>query len=465
MAGESSLKWPTAEVEAISPDAVVLCAAQELATSSRWVRLGREGAILWGECRGTGRALQQPYRVAVDQTSLAPDPAHLHCSCPSRKRPCKHVLGLLLLAGLAQLEEGVPGADPLAWVQAARQVERRAASRPRDLVGSEARQAKSPGISAGPSRRRASSRDQRIGAGLADLECWMSDLLIRGLASYSVARADFRLECERMASRMIAAQGPAIARRLKKIGAAVNSSTAGWEAQVLEELAMLQLAVESFRSLHSLSVEEQADLWTFIGRSRRREEALRTPGIADRWLVMGATLDHEPPLKVSRTWLTGLKTARRALLLEYFPETAGVGQPLAPGIELTAELHFFPGAAPLRAVCARVDRSRRGTPPTPDNIGVALRRYAANVAVNPWLELYPMFLAGVVPVRVGEQWRIIDHQWQVLPLLPDHPRAMTGWRLLALGGANPIDLFGEWNGSNFRPLTAFIDQRGVELPN
>ena len=44
--------------------------------------------MLWGLCAGSGK---NPYQTIVDLSG----PAY-KCSCPSRKFPCKHALGLLL---------------------------------------------------------------------------------------------------------------------------------------------------------------------------------------------------------------------------------------------------------------------------------------------------------------------------------------------------------------------------------
>jgi hypothetical protein len=56
--------------------------------------------------------------------------------------------------------------------------------------------------------------------------------------------------------------------------------TPDWSERLLEEFAVLQLAVESFRSIHTLEEAAQADLRTFIGWSRRSEGARdpRRPG-------------------------------------------------------------------------------------------------------------------------------------------------------------------------------------------
>lgn len=80
----------TEEAKSLAPDPASLQAAQELADMQRWVSLGASEAALWGECKGSGT---EPYQVKVDLTNRG-----FACTCPSRKLPCKHVPGLMLLA-------------------------------------------------------------------------------------------------------------------------------------------------------------------------------------------------------------------------------------------------------------------------------------------------------------------------------------------------------------------------------
>ncbi|HUZ54987.1 MAG TPA: SWIM zinc finger family protein [Streptosporangiaceae bacterium] len=58
---------------------------------ARWSGSGHDEHAVWGECRGSG---QLPYL-----TQAALDDAAAKCSCPSRKFPCKHAIGLLLRYG------------------------------------------------------------------------------------------------------------------------------------------------------------------------------------------------------------------------------------------------------------------------------------------------------------------------------------------------------------------------------
>src|SRR6202034_3296211 len=79
----------TAQVLALAPDAASAKAGQGLGNPGKWVSLGRRERSVWGQCQGSGK---DPYRTQADLTGPA-----FHCSCPSRKFPCKHGLGLLLI--------------------------------------------------------------------------------------------------------------------------------------------------------------------------------------------------------------------------------------------------------------------------------------------------------------------------------------------------------------------------------
>lgn len=89
------------EVEAAAPDKRAFADAKKLAKEAAWRRLGRDGAAVWGVALGSkGDA----YAV------LARSVKDVHCSCPSRKSPCKHALSLLLLVANGQVfvEEALP---------------------------------------------------------------------------------------------------------------------------------------------------------------------------------------------------------------------------------------------------------------------------------------------------------------------------------------------------------------------
>src|SRR5215510_15091995 len=83
------MNWTVDQILALAPDTQSAKAGSSLATLRKWDRLGRNSQAVWGECQGSG---QKPYQTAIDLNEPA-----FKCSCPSRKFPCKHGLGLFLL--------------------------------------------------------------------------------------------------------------------------------------------------------------------------------------------------------------------------------------------------------------------------------------------------------------------------------------------------------------------------------
>lgn len=87
------------EIKDMAPDRAAFAAAKKLATATNWPQVGQQGDVLWGVCSGSSN-----YKVYVDLSRTA-----LECSCPSRKRPCKHALALLLLDAA---DHPMPEAEP-----------------------------------------------------------------------------------------------------------------------------------------------------------------------------------------------------------------------------------------------------------------------------------------------------------------------------------------------------------------
>ncbi|MDQ0932091.1 hypothetical protein QFZ49_002021 [Streptomyces turgidiscabies] len=90
---QQGVRWTADQVLALAPDVSSRKAGSKLGLAGPWSEAGSsdEGTV-WGLCKGSG---SKPYQTVVDIAD-ATGPAY-KCSCPSRKFPCKHALGLLLL--------------------------------------------------------------------------------------------------------------------------------------------------------------------------------------------------------------------------------------------------------------------------------------------------------------------------------------------------------------------------------
>ena len=95
------------QVAQLAPDASSLKAGKDLANERKWLNYQLNDRVLWGEVQGSGK---DPYRTQIDLRQIA-----FKCSCPSRKFPCKHGLGLLFLVARKNGEITRSDAEPT-WV-------------------------------------------------------------------------------------------------------------------------------------------------------------------------------------------------------------------------------------------------------------------------------------------------------------------------------------------------------------
>jgi hypothetical protein len=142
-------------------------------------------------------------------------------------------------------------------------------------------------------------------------------------------------------------------------------------------------------------------------------------------------------------------------VLDFAPPGRTVENSLVPGTCLDAELVFWPGALPQRAlVTARYSLELLGEPGGYPGLEPALAAYGAAVAANPWLERFLMPLLAVCPVRQGQDWLICDGDGRSLPATLAEA---DGWRLLALGGGRRLPIAAEWDGRRLNVLAAWAD--------
>jgi hypothetical protein len=227
---------------------------------------------------------------------------------------------------------------------------------------------------------------------------------------------------------------------------------------VLSRAGLLFLLVEAFKRLDALPEPVQADVRACLGWAVKEDELPSESAVRDRWLVAGRHTYEEEKLRVQRTWLRGESSARDAMLLDFAAPGQTLKVSLLPGTSLDAELLFYPGNYPLRAALRQRHSQPEGSHPSRGHATAEglLDAYAAALARNPWLEVFPALLAGVVPLRRDEGWLVRDAEGRLLPL---SPRLREGWKLMALSGRRPVEMFGEWDGRHLLPLGVWADGR------
>ena len=304
--------------------------------------------------------------------------------------------------------------------------------------------------------RRAAEREERVAAGVEDLRLWLRDAVRGGLGAPRLRTWE---EWDGFAARMVDAQAPGAASRLRSLGSVAAGRPDGWPERLLSGLGMLHLLCEAHARADG---PLRDDVRTLLGWNVPREEVLAGEHVSDRWIVLARVIVEQERLRVARTWLWGAESARPALLLDFAPP----GAPLAPqppaGFAVDADLAFYPGATPLRALLAGEPAGLEAAPGSFGTGGAqaALATAAGALARNPWLGEWPVALAAAVPDgRAGGDWTIGAEDGS-LPLGGSEP---ARWRLLALSGGHPVALFGVWDGEALTPLAAGDGARTVQL--
>ncbi|GIH92641.1 SWIM zinc finger family protein [Planobispora siamensis] len=507
-------RWNRDQVLALAPDAASQKAAHGVSSPAKWSGTGVTAEAVWGECKGSG---SKPYRACVDLS----EPAY-RCTCPSRKFPCKHALGLLLLWSA----DGVPpAAEPADWVGewlAQRRARAEKAASPARTAEPGTTQADSAGAGGDPGTsgadsgqvpgapgtgpgqsadsRRAERREQRVAAGLSELERWLADQIRQGIAGSR--RHD---HWDDLVKRLVDAQAPGVAGTVSRLGSVL--STEDWPARLLAEYSLLHLLLVAYRR-RSEGVPAAGDpagpelrqtVRSRVGFPVTKEEVLAGEKVRDLWHVLGRRDHEQDRLITRRVWLRGRKTGRAALVLSFAPVGHALDASLVTGTVVDADLAFYPGASPLRAVVAtrhgaapstvpqdavpsvashgaasavasqdavpdparhdsvseRASGPDTAVPPgsTPEQ---ALREVADALAGDPWTDSWPIVLDGVVPMGNGS-WLLGDASGG----LPLHPSAGTPWRLVAVSGGHPLTVAAEWTPRGLRPLSTWDEEGRV----
>ncbi|MFD4770271.1 SWIM zinc finger family protein [Streptomyces niveus] len=445
----AGVRWTTEQVLALAPDAASRKAGARLSAAGPWSDAGSSGeGAVWGLCKGSG---QKPYQTVIDTKG----PAY-KCSCPSRKFPCKHALGLLLLwaaegtSAVRTVVDVGEGAAPdwaEEWLGGRRKRGEERLESADTETGGVAKQADPEAA-----RRRAERRAARITGGARELEQRLTDLLRGGLAA--AEQSGYGL-WEETAARMVDAQAPGLATRVRELGS-IPGSGAGWPVRLLEESALLHLLDQGWLGIDRLPTPLATTVRTRVGLPSPAEG----PPVRDHWLVLAQYDTSDGKITTRRIWLYGRESGRTALVLGFGAAGRSPAPALPVGLVIEAELTPHAGAGQLRAdLSDEVGVPQpTGTPPPGGTTTAAVAAYGSALREDPWLESWPVTLTDVVPVPQGEDggWQLADAEGESALPIAHAALARPGlWKLVSLSGGGPVTVFGECGHRGFTPLAAW----------
>ena len=438
-------------MNSLAPDAASQKAGAKLGVPGPWTDIGfqEDGRLLWGDCKGSG---SKPYQVTV---SVAESDTAYQCTCPSRKFPCKHGLGLLLLWAAGSVPDVAEPPERVAAWSAARQARaEKAAAR------SEEKASKAATDPEGAVKRSA-QRHERVGNGLADLDRWLADQIAAGLtAEAGLAYA----AVDPVAKRLVDAHAPGVAGRVRALTSIRSSGGDAWPDLVVAEFARLHLLCQAWTRLESLPEPMRATVRRRVGLTVDTDTVRREgERVADVWHVLGSrdrTAENSHGLTERRIWLRGARSGRLAVLLAFGAMQAAPALALPVGARYEAEMAFHPEALPLRAQLEPAEALPEAGAPEGVSLRDAADAYGAALAVDPWQESWPVVLGAVVPGLDGSRATLTDADGWVVPLRCGDAAL---WRLLAVSGGHPVTVFGEYGDAGLEPVTVWSGGAAVAL--
>ncbi|GGF24664.1 hypothetical protein GCM10011611_33390 [Aliidongia dinghuensis] len=450
-------------IEQLATDQSSLKAAAGLAKPGKWsgVGMSRDGALVWGECSGSGA---NPYRVMADLRNLGNK-----CTCPSRKFPCKHVLGLLWL----HAEAIVPfaPADTPEWVSDWLGRRRTSASAPKTASSDapveakdvRAAQVAEPEVPEDPkaaarreaaAAKRSEDTERAILDALDALEQWVGDQLRLGLAAFI---DDATARCRRIAARLVDGKAAVLAGRIDELpGRLLALPTGDRPRGAVVELGKLVLLARAFRA-----APRDAEIRRAVATSESRETVLANPDtsrVNACWEVLAEQAQTRRDGLVSQTtWLLNLGEAgpRFATLLDYFPASAGRrGSVFTPGERFRGELAFYPSQQPLRALLVERDTAEEAaapdwsTPAWPTTEAAVVDALNRPLIAEPWTLEVPVLLpAGRIALDdTGQAWWRAADGAAILPVAGDAEGLLRGTDLMQTAAL--------WSGNRLAILAA-----------
>jgi hypothetical protein len=421
------------QILTLAPDESSKKSGKDLANAAKWVSKGANDQAVWGECQGSG---SKPYQTQIDIANIA-----FKCSCPSRKFPCKHGLGLLLI--YARQKNSFTLGDAPSWVTEwlSKRVEKQEKQAEKiDKPINEAAQA-----------RRQQARQSKVSDGLEELNAWLKDIVRNGIMSIPEKGSVF---FENMSRRLIDAQAPGLAGMIRTLGE-TNFYTEGWPTRFMDQLLRIYMITEGFKNSSSLDELLQQDIRTWIGFTQNQDELKEQSGTMDTWLVLGKQSSEVDAITTEKFWLYGTQTNTYALLLQFIVRGQGVQYNFTPGMFVQAELIFFPSMLPMRALL----KKQIATGAVTHFIKfegwqkVAETESVLNSQL-PFRTERPFIISKLKPVQYNQQWWLQDEKNEIMQVRNEYKNI---WKLLSLSGGKPMDMAVIGREDQFEPLGVWQD--------
>lgn len=430
------------QVLSLAPDTSSIKAGKAQASLSKWLELKQSDAAIWGKIQGSGK---KPYQVQIDKKDFA-----TKCSCPSRKFPCKHALGLLLI--LANSPQEVKDSEAPEWVT--EWLNKRNAK--------EAQKEKLPGqkgttASEASRQKRALAREKKVEAGVEELLLWLKDLCRTGLIKTPELPYKY---WNGMAERLVDAQAAGLAGRVKQLKQTLILDE-DWHLPLFRQIIDLYLICKSFQRSENLPLPIQKEIRSMIGWTYKKEHLLSQNGVKDQWLVLSKEESEEDRIRIEKYWLLGKESRRFGLFLNFVVQGQMNENSLLVNSILSSELIFYPGVNHGRVLIKNTESISipiEFQPEGLEHLDAVQKFNADQLARFPIARQLPLIVENLTPLLLNDKLIFSDIGGHIINIHPKHPKEKY-WDILALSGGSALTMFGYLENKYFYPLGIWFSSK------
>jgi len=292
--------------------------------------------------------------------------------------------------------------------------------------------------------------------GANEIVVWLADVINNGITTLYNQPEDF---WESISKRMVDAQLSGISNRLKHIKNAIAQED---EEYIIDAISEIYLLAKSLQKIESLSEDMALSLLKAGGYNITKKHLVNAELIKDEWLVLGVVLGEEDKIRFRRTWIQGQRTKFMGQILDYAWGKQDFMQNWQAGRTFRGDIRVYPGAYKLRVYI----EAHTHTPQLfnsfaayPD-LDAFLKAYTMAIASNPVLYRFPVCLKEVSIQLKDQEAYIVD---KALNSIPCFCSENVKWGLIAAGSGLNIQVFGEWDGTHFLPLSLIKEGRFIKI--
>ena len=266
-------------------------------------------------------------------------------------------------------------------------------------------------------------------------------------------------EFAQVAKRMVDAKANGLANWVNALGS-LNYLNPSWQDEAMAIIAKLNLLIQALKAIDKQTEDWQITLKNLAGYSQSSKELLANENaitVTDNWLVVGQQVKENDDITIQRNWLVGIKTNKRALILNFATKFSPLEISVVPGSVIAAELAFFPAALPNRAIIKSNSELQKGLEYTPEFVETLQQAHQLKVSslkLDPWANDHIVLLKNSRLICMDEAWYVLDNTNAVAPVISEFSLDKC-LKWLAITGNDKVDMACVIRDKEILPLGVF----------